>query len=156
MVYADMPEGGSVSVFTNYSSSPTATAWDRWSIAGVMPGDHFVFDGSAPHLPADCTHRSITSFTLDATKTQASWQDPDAGSVDARIVHRSTGCNQFFPPIMCSVTVEVDGSTATSVEAHPVNDPSGTGTDLTSVDLVVCPAEHYDDIRTLLTASFLR
>src|SRR6476646_6943125 len=42
--YAVMPQGGTVSVFTDRSSSPTAVHWERWTIDGVKPGEHFVFD----------------------------------------------------------------------------------------------------------------
>jgi hypothetical protein len=142
--YAVMPQGGSVSVFTDRSASPSASYWARWTIDGVKPGEHFVFDGTQPHLPSDCSHRTITAFTIDPMTSRASWDDPDAGSVDARIVHRSSGCQNQFPPIRCSVNTDVDGSTATSVLGGP---------DLTSVDVIACPNEHYDDIRSLLTAS---
>ncbi|HEX8115261.1 MAG TPA: hypothetical protein VF516_46360 [Kofleriaceae bacterium] len=152
-VYAVMPDGGSLTMSIHESDSPTSNSDSSWSIAGVKPGDHYRFDGSSVTLPAGCTRRTFTSFTIDATGTQASWDDPDAASVDARIVHRTRGCQNSFPPITCVVTVEVDSSTATTVKVL-VSGISTPTADLTSVDVVSCSSQTYDDIRMRLTGQF--
>lgn len=124
MVYAIMPDGGSLTVSAINIASPTSRRTDIWSIAGVKPGDRYVFDGNGisvnpPKLPADCVRRTITSFTVDATGTQASWNDADAASVDARMVHRSTGCPGGTPPVNCIFTDQVDSSTRRPWRSRP-------------------------------------
>jgi hypothetical protein len=142
MYTAAMPDGGSVLVFQDLSGSPTSQAHRAFWVDGLEPGDHFVFGKTPASLPSDCVCRDA-AWTLDSGR--AVWTDPDAASVDARIVRRESETCVFdgSPPYYCDTTTEIDGRTETSIDAK---DPSV----LKAITVVACPGESYRDIRTAL------
>lgn len=145
-VYALMPDGGSVTVFADRSGSPSFTVLLRRSVDGVKPGDRLVFGGdSVPGTFPDCSRRNITGWTVDPATNAATWEDPEAASVDARITRRQTAdCARTpFPGFHCESTVSVDGNSATSMSQ---------GNLVTAIEVVTCATKSYDDIRVSLAS----
>jgi len=113
----------------------------------VKPGDRLVFGGDTQALPPDCTRRAIASWTVDPSTNTATWADPDATSVDARITIRADAvCTMTpFPFYRCETDVELDTGTSTSV---------ADAARLTSIEVIECPDERYDQIRTAVASDF--
>lgn len=145
-VYALMPDGGRVSVLSDTSLSPSYISLSRWFVEGVKPGDHLVFGGDN-QPPSGCESRIIRDWTVDPVTHVATWADPDAASVDARIIrHSSAVCGMPpFPGYRCTVEADLDGSTSTSVTIGDV---------LRSVSVIACPNASYDEIRTAVASRF--
>jgi hypothetical protein len=135
---APLPDGGSIDLFADLSSSPTARATEAWRVEDVQPGDHFDFVAPAQQLPDDCTSSNITGWTIDSGN--ATWTDPDAAHVVARIARYQRMSNTGMGYTGSQWTV-VDGLTSTSVPDGDV---------LQELVTYHCLDETYDDVRTIV------
>ncbi len=138
---AAMSEGGSVTISRTPQPGGSCTARYIAEVEGVQPGDRYDYT-SPVALPADCVTRAITNFTVDPMTGQETWVDPDAASVDARIIDDAAALTLNSP---CGVRHTIDGLTTTFVTSGP---PSFLG-----VTVISCPHESYDDIRSAVVTS---
>lgn len=138
--------GGRVVVRGTSCFTPSSCTSESAAIAGLQPGDELLIDGSTKPVPPDCV---VTSTELANEQGGSSWVDPDPQSIDARLIHWSTG-SASIPFGGATNGNDVDNEQVAFV---PLQNNDGTGgrpPSTVSVSVVKCAETDYDDLRPLL------